>query len=56
LMKNNSMASLLKKWTYLELNDLHLKKANSDWLANQEARYALKCLLDVYSWMRQKLS
>ncbi|EPB88091.1 hypothetical protein HMPREF1544_05153 [Mucor circinelloides 1006PhL] len=35
------MASLLKNETYHELNDLHLKKANSDWLINQEARYAV---------------
>ncbi|RCH82118.1 hypothetical protein CU098_006064 [Rhizopus stolonifer] len=30
LMKNSSMASLLKNETYHELNDLHLKKADSD--------------------------
>jgi hypothetical protein len=41
LMKNSSMASLLKSETYHEMNDLHLKKANSDWLTNQEARYAV---------------
>ncbi|KAG1145867.1 hypothetical protein G6F37_006405 [Rhizopus arrhizus] len=35
------MASLLKNETYHEMNDLHLKKANSDWLTNQEARYAV---------------
>ncbi|KAI8083236.1 uncharacterized protein B0P05DRAFT_488814 [Gilbertella persicaria] len=41
LMKNSSMASLLKNETYHELNDLHLKKADSDWPTNQEARYAV---------------
>jgi hypothetical protein len=41
LMRNSSMASLLKNETYHELNDLDLKKANSDWLTNQEARYAV---------------
>lgn len=41
LMKNSSMESLLKNETYHEMNDLHLKKANSDWLTNQEARYAV---------------
>ncbi|KAG1322996.1 hypothetical protein G6F62_009919 [Rhizopus arrhizus] len=45
LMKNSSMASLLKNETYHEMNDLHLKKANSDWLTNQEARYAVSQML-----------
>ncbi|KAI8980924.1 hypothetical protein BDB01DRAFT_836585 [Pilobolus umbonatus] len=40
-----SMASLLKNETYHELNDLHLKKANSDWLTNQEARCAVSQML-----------
>lgn len=41
LINNSSLASLLKKENYIELNDDSLQKANCDWQTNSEARYAV---------------